>query len=144
MLTSFESEPNFYQYNKINRNGKKTNFSIAVVDDELAGPLLENDASDSALAPARPADLLRREAPGQPGLDVLLQVRGTEFFRRRLGESGRGGSGGSGGGDCERPGFGRREARRTGLSGWEREGKGVGGCGGKVGGEGEGGEVGAE
>lgn len=140
MLASIESERKFSQYSKINKEGKETNFSVAVVDDELAGPLLENDASDSALAPPRPEDLLRREAPRQPGLDVLLQVQGADFLRRRLGESGRGG----GGGDGERPGSGRREAQRPALSGGVGEGERVGGGGGEVGGEGEGGEMGAE
>lgn len=107
---------------------------VPIIDDDLAGAFLQNDPSDGAFPAAGAEDRLGGEPAGEPGLDVLPEVRGLGL--RRSG----GGGGGGGGGYGERGGSG---GERDGEGLGAREGEGVG-LGRDLGGEGEGGEGGGE
>lgn len=58
--------------------------SIAEVDEDLAGALLEHDAGDGRLAAARGGDPLRREPAGQPLLHILPKRDSRQRILLRL------------------------------------------------------------
>lgn len=122
--------------------------SVAEVDEDLAGALLEHDAGDGRLAAARGGDPLRREAARQPLLHVLPQRDARERILLGLlldgqhplcGQVRLGRLRGPGSGGAEREGDGA-----AGGGGMEAEEGGLVGLGGGGGGEGEVGEGGGE
>lgn len=114
--------------------------SVAEVDEDLAGSLLEHDAGDGRLAAARGGDPLRREPTRQPLLHILPQRDSRQRILLRLlldghhllhGQVRLGRLGGLGRGGAEREADGAagggaqaQERGRVGLGGgsrWERE-----------------------
>ncbi|RZR86404.1 hypothetical protein BHM03_00013592 [Ensete ventricosum] len=110
---------------------------VTVIDDDLSGSLLEDDARDGALPPAGPDDPLGGEPARKPGLHVFIEVQTLEIVAGH-GRTSTDGSGcREGGGDDDREG--RVHAERRGGSGtpYPEEAQGSR-PGGDVGGEGDG------
>lgn len=78
---------------------------VPVVDDELSGPFLEYNASNSAFPPPGPDDLLGSEPAWKPRFHILLQAHPLQVSRRG-GEhvAGHGGDCSGGGGGHDRGG----------------------------------------
>lgn len=119
------------------RKQRVPNLGVAVIDDDLSGSLLEDDASDGALPPAGPDDPLGGEPARKPGLHVLIEAQTLEIIagHGRTSIDGSGGREGGGGDNRE----GRVHAERRGGPGAPYPGEAQGSRpGGDIGGEGDG------
>lgn len=104
LMANYASSP------KKKKNPRAADLGVAVVDDDLSGPFLEDDTGDGALPPAGTEEFLRRESPGKPRFHVLLDAHCLQIGRK---------SGGSRGDDGGRRGF-EDEGAVGGSSGGER------------------------
>lgn len=86
-----KKNPNFTE-REVESN--RSDLGVAIVDDDLPGPFLEDDAGDGALPPTGSDEFLGRESAGQPRFHVLLDAHCLQIGR----SSGSSGGGGDDGG----------------------------------------------